>query len=217
MSYQTADREIAARVATILVELGCTAFMAHEHVEVSEEWQERILQELGQCALFVPILSTNYYNSIWCKQESGIAAFRKITLIPLSTDGSIPLGFISNIQSIKINPDRPTYTDVLHGMVKQDSLFTINKLIDLVAGSKSFRAAEANFELIAPFLSRAYRRQIVDLLHVSTDNKQVCHASLCATKYLPPLVSSHGKYMDSEKRKELDGVLAQYSKVKTKT
>ena len=46
MSYQTADREIAGRVAALLTGFECTAFMAHENIEVSGEWRLEILDEL---------------------------------------------------------------------------------------------------------------------------------------------------------------------------
>src|SRR2546421_13004860 len=92
MSYQTADREVAARVAGLLTPFDIAAFMAHEHIEVSNEWRQTILKELAEADLFIPILSTRYFDSIWCKQESGIAAFRKLTIIPLSIDGTIPKG-----------------------------------------------------------------------------------------------------------------------------
>jgi hypothetical protein len=212
LSYQTADREVAARVAAVLQEFDCSAFMAHEHIEVSGEWRVEILKQIGTADLFVPILSTNYYNSIWCKQESGIAAFREMTIVPLSTDGSIPQGFIAHIQSTKIDPAAPAFEDLLPGVVKHDVAFALDLLIARVGKSRSFRGAEANFELVLPYLRKAPRKKVVDLLHLSTDNKQVCHASLCATKYLPPLVKSHGRYMDKGKLKELEGVLAQYSK-----
>jgi hypothetical protein len=212
MSYQTADKEIAARVAAILEKFGCTAFMAHEHIEVSGDWRLELLKEIEAADLFVPILSANYYRSIWCKQESGIAAFRKMTIIPLSTDGAVPRGFISHIQSTKIDPVAPEYADLLPGVAKHDVSFVIDKLVTKIGNSGSFRGAEANFELVLPYIGKASRKQIVDLLNVSTDNGQVCHASLCATSYLPPLVKSHGKFMAKDKRKELEGVLARYNK-----
>jgi TIR domain len=214
MSYQTADREIAARVANILTEFECTAFMAHEHIEVSEEWRSEILKQLEAADLFVAILSANYYGSIWCKQESGIAAFRRMTIIPLSTDGAIPQGFLAHIQSTKIDPAAPAFRDLLPGLAKHGLAFVIDKLVAIVGKSRSFRGAEANFELILPYIGRANRQQIVELLNVSTANNQVCHAALCATKYLPPLVASHGKFMKAETRKQLDEVLAQYDKAK---
>lgn len=218
LSYQTADREVAARVGAVLTEFEYTAFMAHEHIEVSEEWRKRILKEIEAADLFVPILSKNYYDSIWCKQESGIAAFRCMTIIPLSTDGSIPQGFITHIQSTKIDPTSPTspkYTDLLPGLAKHDVGLVINRLIAKVGKSGSFRGAEADFALILPYIDRANDKQVVELLNVSTKNKQVCHAVLCATEYLPPLVASHGKFMDAGMHRELEGVLAQYSQVKT--
>ena len=216
MSYQTEDKLIAAGVAELLGTLGCSALMAHENIQVSVEWRGEILQQLEIADVFIPILSKNYYNSIWCKRESGIAAFRKITVVPLSTDGSIPEGFISHIQSTKIDPRAPKLVDLLPGLAKHDVKFVIDTLVPLIAGSRSYRSAEANFELLLPFIDRASKEQVVDLLNASTDNKQICHASLCATKYLPPLFESHGKSVSPEKRKELADVLKQYEKVKTK-
>ena len=45
MSYQTADKLIAARIAALLARLGYPAFMAHEDIEVSTEWREHILSQ----------------------------------------------------------------------------------------------------------------------------------------------------------------------------
>jgi hypothetical protein len=104
MSYQTDERATAAKVSELLIKMGITSFMAHEHIEVSVEWRFEIIRQLGLAELFVAILSKKYYDSIWCKQESGIAAFRAMTIIPpmtiipLSIDGSIPQGFIGHIQ-----------------------------------------------------------------------------------------------------------------------
>ncbi len=76
--------------------------MAHEHIQVSEEWRLRILKELTVCDIFICILSQAYLASPWCVQESGISAIRDgMTIIPLSLDGTIPPGFISNIQATK--------------------------------------------------------------------------------------------------------------------
>jgi hypothetical protein len=212
MSYQTSDKEIAGRVTAVLRHFECSTFMAHENIEVSAEWRLEILKEVGAADLFVPILSANYFNSTWCVQESGIAAFRGVTIIPLSTDGTVSQGLIAHIQSIRIDPNAPKYTDLLPGIAKHDVAFVIDQLIAKVGDSRSFRSAESNFELILPYLGRTTRDQMVRLLNASTENGQVCHASLCATRYLPPLVASHGKFMDKDKLVELEGVLAQYNK-----
>ena len=211
MSYQTEDRHMAAAVAKLLMSLGVGCFMAHEHIEVSVQWRDEILRQIGLADLFVPILSQRYYASIWCKQESGIAAFRAMTIIPLSMDGSIPQGAINHIQSTRIENDRPTLQQVLPGLASREVSFAIDGITKIIDRSGNYRAAEANFQLILPYLARATDSQIVNLLTVSERNGQICHASLCAREYLPPLMRSHGHLLQGDVRDRLNQVLAQYA------
>jgi len=185
--------------------------MAHEHIEVSVEWRNEILRQLGLADLFVPILSQQYYTSIWCKQESGIAAFRGMTLIPLSLDGSIPQGFIGHVQSTMLQGGQATYHQLMRGVASRDMSFAINAGIGLVANARSFRQAEYHFEAVRPYLYGATDQQVIELLTVSARNGQVCHASLCAHDYLPPLMQSHGHLLSPDVRESLAQVLAQYA------
>jgi hypothetical protein len=212
MSYQTDDRAIAARVSDLLGKVGITSFMAHEHIEVSVEWRTEILRQLGLADLFVPVLSEKYYSSIWCKQESGVAAFRGMTIIPLSIDGAIPLGFMNPIQSTKIDPDAPTYQNLFPGLAKHDVSFLIDAITKIISTSENYRKAESNFQMILPYTSRATGAQIAELLRVSAKNDQVCNAGLCAQTYLPPLFASHGHLLDAATKKELSDTLARYKK-----
>jgi hypothetical protein len=80
----------------------------------------------------------------------------------------------------------------------------------MVAQSHSYRNAESNFDLIAPYLNRATDAQIVELLTVSFRNSQVYDAAKCAKIYLPPLLKSHGHLLDREVRAVLREALARY-------
>lgn len=211
LSYQTEERVVAASVAKFLESIGVQSFMAHEHIEVSVQWRDEILRQIGQADLFIPILSQRYYASIWCKQESGIAAFRGMTMIPLSIDGSIPQGFIGHIQSTLIENLTPTYQKIFPGLAAHDVHFTISAITEIIARSGNFRRAEANFAMILPYLNRATDQQVVDLLNVSYQNKQICHAGLCARDYLPALFRSHEQYLQPEVRADLSQILAQYA------
>lgn len=211
MSYQTADREIAAGVARLLDTLGVRNFMAHEHIEVSLEWRDEILRQIGLADLFIPILSERYYASIWCKQESGIAAFRRMTVIPLSLDGHIPQGFIGHVQSTLLQGGEANYNLLMRGIASRDMAFAINAGINRVLDARSFRQAEYHFETVLPFLHAATDQQVVQLLTVSAQNSQVCHASRCAREYLPPLMQSHGHFLPPDVRQALAEVLAQYA------
>lgn len=210
LSYQSADKEVAAKIKVILSQLGVESFLAHEDINVSEEWRLSILAELGKVDLFIPILSTNYYRSIWCKQELGVAAFRGITIVPLSVDGSIPEGLMGHIQLTRIDPAAPDLSALVAGVAKCDVAFAIDAVINIIAGSPNYRRAEANFGLIHPYLSRASDAEIAKLLKVSAENDQVYDAGLCARTYLPPLFKSHGHLLDQETRTRLIEVFARY-------
>jgi TIR domain len=210
LSYQNADKAVAGSVKKILDRLNVEAFLAHENIEISAEWRLAIIQELMVTDLFVAILSKNYYDSIWCKQESGMAAYRGISIVPLSIDGSIPEGFISHVQSTRIDPSDVSAAPLVTVIARRDKAFAIDGIINIIRGSGNFRRAEANFELILPYLKDASKEQVVRLLEVSLENNQVCNAGLCATKYLPPLLASHGQFLDAKTRAELSEVLDRY-------
>ncbi len=213
LSYQTADRHVAAKVRDVLIAFGIQSFMAHEDIHVSAEWRKAILNSIRKADLFVAILSANYCASQFCVQESGIAAFRKsMTIIPLSIDGTIPPGFISHVQSIKIDPLWPTSADILPGIFKHDVRQGFASWIESLRRVNDYRSAERLFESGQPFLSRAQASEIVNVLVAATENGQVCHASLCWKEYLPPLITTHGHLMPVEKLAELTRVIDSYTR-----
>lgn len=204
ISYQTSQKQIAGKIQKALSGVGIKSFLAHEDIEVSEEWRIKILEEIEKTDIFIAILSVEYYQSCWCVQESGIAAYKKgITIIPLSVDGTTPQGFISNIQSAKIDPENFRIVDLIPGLLKQSLDIGVDLLIEIIGGSASYRNAEANFSLIAPHLDSMTDEQIITLLNKSADNRQVYEAAGCAGKYIPKLLSSHGHLLRKETREFL--------------
>ena len=210
ISYQTTDKHAARRIQRLLEEVGVTSFLAHEDIQVSAVWRDKILEEIGKSDLFISLLSANYFESPWCVQESGIAAFRDIIALPLSLDGSIPQGFAGNIQSMKIDPETVSIADLLPGIVAHDFDLGVSLIKNLIASSRSFRGAEANFRLILPHIGEMSDVQVKLLLEKVASNSQVHHAGQCANDYIPPLLESHGHLLDNKTREFLEDVCAQY-------
>lgn len=212
ISYQTNDKHVAGKIKEILAGVGINGFLAHEDIQVSEEWRLKILEEIGKADIFISILSSNYYQSTWCVQESGIAAFRKdITVVPLSIDGSIPQGFSSNIQSMKIDPDNPTLENLIPGLAKYKILLAADILIKMLSRSRSYRGAETNFQRILPYLNRFPDEKIKELLEVVASNNQIYDAGLCASEYVPPLLETHGHLLSLDTFKFLKDICARYA------
>lgn len=211
VSYQTDDKESAGAIKRLLDSVGYSCFLAHEDIEVSEEWRIRILEELLEANIFICLLSKSYYSSLWCIQESGIAAFRKeLTIIPLSLDGSIPKGFLAHIQSIKVTPDIITLDNLIPGLLKHSYSFGIDIIINIIGNSSSFRGAEANFRLILPYVEKLSEPQAARLLSAIRSNPQIHHAGKCASEYIPPLLRRWGHLLDSGDLDYLKGVCSDY-------
>jgi len=207
LSYQTQDKLVAGRVREVLQAIGVQSFLAHEDIQVSRQWQRAILDELKKCELFFAILSERYYQSIYCAQESGIAVFRDMTIVPLSIDGTIPKGFIAHIQSSKVDPEDISPAILFAGIAEHDFNFVFDRLVHEISTSGSFRGAEYDFQQILPYLDRASDEQIVRLLNTSSENGQVLYAHLVVTDYLPPLFARSGHLLDEDTRNRIEGVL----------
>jgi TIR domain len=110
ISYAHVDRAYAGQTQSLLREFGVSAFLAHEDLEVSDEWCTRLLLELAHCDLFVALFSKHYLASTWAQQESGFIAsrLREVVVAPLSLDGTRSAGFLAHIQSPSVGPDGVT-------------------------------------------------------------------------------------------------------------
>jgi hypothetical protein len=212
LSYQTADKHIAGRLKEVLAEVGIKSFLAHEDIDVSEEWRLKILEEIAKVDIFICLLSQNYAKSAWCVQESGIAAFRYgLPVVPLSLDGSIPRGFISHIQSVKVDPDEISLDTLMPAFLRHDFPVAIGILIEQLGKSGNFRTAETRFEKILPHIPNMTDDQVKALLERAAGNDQVHHASLCARTYIPELLKSHGRFLKRETRTVLKEICARYA------
>jgi len=100
ISYSYLDRHHARQTKRVLEDVGVAAFLAHEDLKVSEEWKNRIIEELKICHLFIPLLSKNFRRSKWAPQEVGFIVSRpEVRIAPLSIDETTPFGFIEHLQS----------------------------------------------------------------------------------------------------------------------
>jgi hypothetical protein len=195
ISYQTDDKVTAGKLKQELSNYNIDAFLAHEDLEVSSEWQKMILKNLKKSSLFICLLSQNYLKSEFCMQESGMAVVLKMTIIPLSLDDTISPGFLSNIQSKKIYSQNPSIRDIIPGLLLHNKEYGINTIINFIGSSGSFRGAETNFEYISPYLDELTEEQASLLIEKVLDNRQIYNAHLCATKYFPQIVNKYKNIM----------------------
>jgi hypothetical protein len=104
LSYSNKDKEIAGKIATLLREKGVGVFLAHEDIEVSDEWRIEILKHLNNDNFLVSLLTENYEASTWANQEAGYMmgkGGKNISLVVGNTDIK-KFGFLESLQGIKV-------------------------------------------------------------------------------------------------------------------
>jgi hypothetical protein len=103
ISYSTANKKWSSAVKSALSSVGFQGFLAHEDLQLSEEWKASIIHELKKANIFVALLSKEFKQSEYCSQEVGfIISRKKVLIIPLSIDGTMPYGFISLLNGAKM-------------------------------------------------------------------------------------------------------------------
>ena len=212
ISYSTDDKIIAGKLKSVLEGYDIPSFMAHDDIEVSEEWSKRILEEVNSCSIFVCLLSKSFIESEFCLQETGIAASRdNICIIPLSLDGTIPPGFLKKFQSSKLNSEQIGIQDFLPAFLKSDLRMAIAILLNLLKAVKFYRGAEYLTNQIRPYLKQLKDFEIKKLVLTCKENDQIYDAGGCASTFLPLLIQAFPTHIDQETRKFFEEKIKQYS------
>lgn len=209
ISYSMKDKFVGAKIKEILESFGIECFMAHNDIGVSEEWKKRILQELSEADIFIPILSNEFKKSDWCSQEAGIACFRNILVIPLSIEKNIiPYGFMSHRQGELIRknniPSNYLINPILDNFPEIDIL---SNLIDELEKVKSFIDANNAMGNLGPFFNKLTIDQINKVIDISIENDQVYGAYRCQDEYLPRFIKINEDKIEEKKLKKLNKLI----------
>lgn len=99
VSHISKDKDKATRLRDCLKKFAIQAFVAHEDIEPTRNWQTEIERALFSMDAFVAIHTPGFATSIWTQQEIGFALGRGIKTISLRM-GEDPTGFISKHQAL---------------------------------------------------------------------------------------------------------------------
>ncbi len=85
---------------------GISAFVAHEDIEPSREWQNEIELALHSMHALAALLTPDFHASKWTDQELGFALGRGVLALPVRLGGD-PYGFIGKVQGPSGSLERP--------------------------------------------------------------------------------------------------------------
>ena len=144
LSHLTAKREQAANIQKALDSYGMSAFVAHNDIQPTIEWQLEIETALSTCDLLVALIHPKFIESKWCDQEVGYALGRGIPVFTVRC-GADPYGFVSRFQGFNGNSKdefqiaKELFEAATAHKKLQDKMASV--LIDLFVNSGSFTNA----------------------------------------------------------------------------
>jgi len=207
ISYRSIHKQIADELKDILSFYGIKSFLAPDDIILSEEWQNRILDELWNADFVICILSEEYNQSAYCLQETGIALILNKPIIPLSLDNTISPGFISKYQSKRISEKNISIIDIIPGLVKINKNIGIEIIFEIISNSSSWKSADRNFKLIIQYLSKLNKSQANKLLNIVLTNDEILGAGKCRTDYLPVFIQQCSTKLPDDKIKKLHNII----------
>lgn len=203
ISYSSENKLVGAEVKKILDKFDIDSFLAHDDIHVSEEWKERIIEELNKADIFIVLLSDDFKKSDWAPQETGIAYNRRILIIPLRLDATIPFGFIGHLQGKPISKDNMPLDYLIMPIIKDFPKIMIKSVLKVLRIAGSYRYAENVMALLVPHYSNFEQEDVDNFVEFSIKNDQVWNASLCGTEYIPKFIDIHKNKINPDKLKEL--------------
>jgi hypothetical protein len=91
----------AHQIKQALAAYQIAAFVAHDDIEPTREWQAEIESALRTMDALTAIITPGFISSQWCDQEVGIAVGRGKLVVPLRA-GADPHGFLGKYQAVPI-------------------------------------------------------------------------------------------------------------------
>lgn len=107
LSHVSAHKVAVAELKKELKAWGISAFIAHEDITPSLEWQNEIELALRSMHALAALLTPDFHESKWTDQEVGFALGRGSLVVPVRL-GLDPYGFIGKVQGLSGSLEQPS-------------------------------------------------------------------------------------------------------------
>lgn len=156
----------AGRLRTELAKRSIDAFVAHDSIEPTDEWQEVIRHALRSCDACLAFLTPGFKDSNWTDQEIGFCMARDLLVIPVQY-GLTPYGFLGRYQAqpVKTGQDEThialgVFELLVRKLQSRDAM--ARALVDRWATTASWDAARENYSFLRKIPDEVWTQQLVN-------------------------------------------------------
>jgi hypothetical protein len=178
ISHTSANKESAHRLKEQIAGYQIAAFVAHDDIEPTKEWEAEIERALRTMDALSAIITPDFFQSHWCDQEVGFAFGRGKLVVPICKE-AVPHGFLGKYQGF--------HTQGLTASAVAEKIFDIlithplttqrmaDTLVERMATSASWDNSKRTMSLLEklPSLNSA---QVAKLVQSAEENPEVREA-----------------------------------------
>ena len=194
LSHIADEKAAVMELSDKLALRGIDGFVAHEHIEVTAQWQESIESALRTMDAFVAIIQGDYHQRAWTNQEMGWAYGAGVPVYCVR-QGADPRGFLAKTQWPTSSSVEGTTGLIVRWLAAQDLLNDrlTEKLIDELAAAQNYAAARDAANALND-MGQLTTAQLERIDNAYRDNSQV-GGSVWANRALAPLYGRHQRPM----------------------
>mgnify|MGYP001610573014 FL=1 len=184
---------------------GFSVFLAHEDIAPALEWELKIIKNLKESDIIVPLITGNYRNSEFTDQELGMALAWEKIIFPIKLSNINPYGFIKKIQALKCPPNENCIINAIATIVfvlTENKEF--NKFKEIVTDSltialnksSSFNTTRIVIRMLTK-IKYFNKDQIQRLREAIRTNNQVYDEAFALPGFKTMLLNRHGIIIDT--------------------
>lgn len=178
VSHASKHKEVVSDLKSCLHKFGMSAFVAHEDIEPTREWQKEIRRALFSMDILIALLTDDFKNSQWTDQEIGVAVGRKIPIVSIR-NGKDPYGFIRDFQAIS-GADHPSqWANTFFELALKNSDLSSQAVDAFILGVErvtEYSEADHLVKTFLPKIEKLTSTQHSNLLKAFNNNNQVFEA-----------------------------------------
>lgn len=106
LGYVSKHKALVSELQTELAPYGVAAFVAHEDIGASLEWQKEIELALRSMHALAALITKGFHESDWTDQEIGWAFGKGALVLPVRLEAD-PYGFAGKVQGVSGSLDKP--------------------------------------------------------------------------------------------------------------
>jgi hypothetical protein len=168
LSHKSDVKKETAALKDRLDSFGVSAFVAHQDIRPTREWQDEIENALHSMDAFAALMTEGFHDSVWTDQEVGFALARGVPVIAVQL-GRDPYGFLGKFQALRTDWDGAA-DGIVKLLMKHDRMFSAY----IQALRKCTSWGDGNVLALAlPGIEKATDQQIDELVAAANENTEV--------------------------------------------